>query len=163
MIEYFYTGDYSGDTGVENEVEPLSTLDLHAKVFALADKYDAQSLCKRAADQYRSRLKNCGGDEFLASISSVYEATPPAIRSLRNVAMQYAQTQLQRMARGQESLRETFLEVVEAVPEFAKDICESWIGSPTRGHCHDCGPGQPLEILQARCLSCGRGGASAYK
>jgi len=163
MIEYFYTGDYDLHPSVENETEPFSVLELHAKVFALADKYDAHHLRKRAVDHYKHRLEECDADEFLASIATIYQATGPTIRSLKDIAVEHAQTQLQRVARRQEDVRRTFSETVEAVPALARDMCGAWIGGRTRGSCRDRGSGQPLEILQARCMSCGRGGASAYQ
>jgi hypothetical protein len=163
MIEFFYAGDYSAVTTSEDEKDPFTILDLHAKVFALADKYDAQSLCEQAINQYRQRLKGCGAHEFMASIGTVYGNPSPTFRPLRNVVVQYAQAQLQRMARQQKDVRDALLEIVQEFPEFAKDICEAWIENTTQGSCFDCGPAQPLEILQARCLSCGKGGASVHK
>jgi hypothetical protein len=46
MAEYFYAGGYD-ENGLENGEKHLSSLDLHDKMFALADKYDVQSLCRR--------------------------------------------------------------------------------------------------------------------
>jgi hypothetical protein len=163
MIEFFYTGDYIAVTSIEIEEEPFTILDLHAKVFALADKYDAQSMCERAVNRYKHRLKSCEAQEFMTSIVTIYRDTFPTIRSLRNVAVQYTQAQLQRMARQQEDVRDALLEIVQAIPEFAKDICEAWIENHIQGSCSNCGPAQAMEILQARCRSCGKGGASVSR
>jgi BTB/POZ domain len=162
MIDYFYTGDYD-DTGLENEGDSQSLLDFHAKIFALADKYDVELLQKRAVDHYKSRLNNCDIFEFLQSISVVYESTPSSLRSLRDIVIHYAKTKLQRIACKQEDVKEAFLDVVKDTPEFAMDVCADWIGSTFRGTCSSCGPWQPVEVLQARCLSCGKGNASVFK
>jgi hypothetical protein len=162
MMDYFYAGDY-GDTGLGKEGEPHSILDFHAKIFALADKYDVELLRKRAVDHYKYRLKKCDALEFLENISVVYGSTPPPIRSLRNVVIQYTKSRLQRIAYEQEGVQEAFLEVVKQAPEFAIDLCADWIENSVRGSCYECGPWQPVEVLQARCMSCGKGGASVLK
>jgi hypothetical protein len=45
MVEYFYAGGYD-ENGLENEEKLLSSLEVHDKIFALADKYDVQPLCR---------------------------------------------------------------------------------------------------------------------
>jgi hypothetical protein len=159
MIGYFYKGDYDAG-GLPRTEEYVSVLEFHAKMFSLADKYDVQPLGKRAVARYQESLKNSRTLDFLASLPIVYDATPPSLRSLRDIALRHAQTVIPQLARQEGTLRDAFLEGVKNVPDFAMDVCEDWLTSRIHGSCRDCGPWQPVQVLQARCLKCNRGGAS---
>ena len=67
-----------------DEVIPLgadvSVLQLHAGMFALADKYEILDLLSVAANKYSARcLTSWEPSEFLSSIPDVYDGTPPSI------------------------------------------------------------------------------------
>ncbi|KAK6810547.1 hypothetical protein RU639_013718 [Aspergillus parasiticus] len=73
-LEYFYVGDYTGLSQDDDSACPeMSALQLHARVFALADKYDVQSLCDLSVEKYSSKLQDhFDVVEFLYSVPDVY-------------------------------------------------------------------------------------------
>ncbi|PKX93485.1 uncharacterized protein P174DRAFT_490669, partial [Aspergillus novofumigatus IBT 16806] len=112
----------------------MSTLQLHARVFALADKHDVKGLCGLSAEKYFSRLeKDFNVVEFLKSILDVHHLTSPPIQTLRDITSE--------------------------VSSLMKDLPESYIACPILADCHHCGPTMAMQALQVRCWKCSRGRA----
>ncbi|PIG69589.1 hypothetical protein AARAC_002700, partial [Aspergillus arachidicola] len=74
LLEYFYVGGYTGLSQDNNSACPeISALQLYTRVFALADKYDIQSLCDLSVEKYSSKLQDhFDVVEFLYSVPDVY-------------------------------------------------------------------------------------------
>ncbi|KAK3065261.1 hypothetical protein LTS18_004019 [Coniosporium uncinatum] len=98
MLGFFYTVDYDEVVAAEVEDEPppatlptMSPLQLHARVFALADKYDVAHFSVFAHAKYCARLRDFWDPvESLRSVPDVYETTPSSIRPHRDEAARCA-------------------------------------------------------------------------
>ena len=78
MVHFFYNLDYDGHPPDGTDMSPLQ---LHARMFALADHYDVLSLSTITVEKYSSRSAvSCMPIEFLASVQDIYETTPVRIR-----------------------------------------------------------------------------------
>jgi len=183
MVEYFYTGDYtdcsastqdpSKDKPGCSDEEGLTALCIHARMFALADIYQVDRLQSLAASKYGKALeKRSNIHDLLDSISDIYQLTPCSVRALRDMAVVALRVELGRATRlrqssgdhsagAADSLMAVYDEIATETPEFLKDLLSSYIRAPLLGHCYSCGPEQPqpMESLQMRCLTCGKGGA----
>ena len=96
MIEYFYLFDYgtqlSDGTSASAVASPplnvKSYIIEHAKVFAMAVKYQADGLRELAAAKFKTNV-TAGGywahEDFLSAISIVYASTPEDVLDLRQV------------------------------------------------------------------------------
>lgn len=155
MLNFLYTSDY--EIEAEDSHGTNSPLNLHARLYTIADKYGIDSLLALVAEKYRDLLRqNPGVEDYLASISQVY--TPPATsNALQKLAVAFGRKVLKNAIK-QEHLRGRLRLLISDVPEFGYDIAEAFITAPLRGTCRDCGPGQVAESLQARCEKCRRGG-----
>lgn len=159
MLEFLYTGDYVENSNEpENESTlPISALELHAQLFALADKYNIRQLCDLAAERYISRLKSSSDPlEYLESIPDVYFSTHPPKSSLREVVLRFARDNLEQLLTKQ-TIREKYDRIAVEVPSFVKDVLDAFIEAPLLGDCFNCGYRQPMLALQARCRKCRRG------
>lgn len=92
MIEYFYHFDYEhgctrscGSNVFSPVISPESMLD-HAKVFAIAIKYQVSGLRNLAMAKFAEAVKT-GWDHnsFARTIFTVYNSTPDDIRDLRDI------------------------------------------------------------------------------
>lgn len=160
-MQFLYTGDYASISEKDREHVDLSPLKFHARVFALADKYDVKFLCDLAANKYYFRLRdNFDYVEFLDSIPDVYQLTPPQSR-MRMLAVRFSRERIEYALRDSSSL-ETFDKITLQVPPFTKDLLDSYIACPILADCENCGPVRPMQALQARCWKCGRGKGLPY-
>jgi|SRR3954453_10084140 hypothetical protein len=87
MIEFFYCGDYNDPI---NESTSLSRLQLHAEVFALADRYCVPDLASLRCKKFQKRLEMKEPTEFLESIPSVYSSTPNTVCGIRDIVTSFA-------------------------------------------------------------------------
>jgi ribosomal protein L40E len=159
LLQYLYIGDYTSILGKDGEKNDLniSTLQLHARVFALADKYAVQGLCDLVMAKYYSRLKDDFNTiEFLESIPDVYHSTPPEIDTLRVLAIHFARKHLEKSLQDRANKR-IYDHITSEVPTFTKRLLDSYIASPIEADCVNCGPIKPMQALQVRCRKCGRG------
>lgn len=84
MIEYFYHFDYLRSPNNERIFAPF--LVEHAKVFAMAVKYQAEGLRKLAAQKFKdSILKNWNDEHLAEAIYTVYHSTPDDVVEQRDV------------------------------------------------------------------------------
>lgn len=90
MVNFFYSMDYDDDISevTEQETGPrLSLLQLHARMFALGDRYDIPGLRDVAVKKHSSRCAvSCDPLELIESICDVYERTTASVSQLRNAA-----------------------------------------------------------------------------
>ncbi|KAL1969767.1 hypothetical protein VTN77DRAFT_7276 [Rasamsonia byssochlamydoides] len=159
LIDYFYTADY--DQNVESAdtecAPPISALQIHVRMFVLADKYDIEGLRVLSSEKYSNRLMSpCSALEFLESVPDVYTLTAPSVRVLRDEVTHFARVNLENYIQDQ-SVREVYEKIATEVPHFVKDVLDSFITAPFIGTCFNCGPRTSMKVLQARCRKCGKG------
>ena len=160
MVQFLYSMGYDDDIPdvTERETEsPTSVLQLHARMFALGDRYDIPSLRDKAVKKYSSR---CAGSweplELIESICDVYERTPSSVRHLRDAACIRVRKKLPKML-DDEAVAIAYEKVLTEVPEFTKDMLRIYVTAPLYGDCSTCGSDQAFEALQVRCNGCGKG------
>ncbi|KAF5545450.1 kelch repeat BTB domain-containing protein [Fusarium phyllophilum] len=71
------------------EPTPSSQLSLHAKVYALGEKYSIEGLKKEAQRKFESEIQsgNVGVDDFAEAVEEVYTSTVSEDRGLRDVVV----------------------------------------------------------------------------
>lgn len=150
LLQYLYTGDYTSILGKNGENVDISALQLHARVFALADKYDVQGLCELVMAKYYSRLEDdFNAVEFLESIPDVYHLTPPEIGTQRTLAIHFARKFLEKTLHDT-AYKKIYHDITLQVPTFTKYLLDSYIASPILADCVNCGSAKPMQALQAR-------------
>jgi hypothetical protein len=155
MIDYFYNGDYDVAVTSVIEEQTISALRIHARMFALADKYAVDVLLSLSAAKYSDRLIDSEILEFLGSIPDVYTLTPSLARGLRDQAIKHARINLPQYL-GNTSIRQAYEGIASTTPEFIKELLDSYMKTPTIGKCWDCGRYQALQVMQSCCLQCGQ-------
>jgi hypothetical protein len=154
LVQFFYSLDYDETIPVEVDV---SSYQLHAQMFALADLYDIPELLSVAAHKYLARCHNVWKPlELLSSIPDVYDSTPLSVPLLRNIACTAIRKKLPTMLE-EEIVAGRFNETVIASPEFAKELLQSYINNPVFVHCSTCNSHQRMDVLQVRCNHCRKG------
>jgi hypothetical protein len=93
--------------------------------------------------------------ELLESIDDVYKV-PASVRQLRDVAVLLVRKNLPKML-DEAAVATAYEKVLSEVPEFTKELLGIYVKAPLYGDCFSCGPNQGMEVLQARCLRCGKG------
>lgn len=174
MLDYLYTGDYSErleelptDGSAEAPPLPLSPLQLHAKVFALGDKYCVTDLCDASAAKYLKRIEDQFDPlEFLDSIPDVFYSPFNYDGALRELVLRFSRDNLEALRRNT-NVRAKYDSVAAQAPEFVKEMLDTYLDAPLLGYCENCGCRRPMLPLQARCGKCHRGKginckASAY-
>ncbi|KAK2054935.1 hypothetical protein LY76DRAFT_596505 [Colletotrichum caudatum] len=158
MIDFMYTGDYTLDhesqkTDAENYADDLQA---HARLFALAEKYQVDDLQSLSAGRYERMLENgFGVNGFLASLRDVYLLTPSSVRRLRDSAIRFSRKHMEIIIKKR---KDEFDVITMSLTEFAKDLLSSYTEAPVLGNCYQCGNYKKMECLQLRCLQCGKGG-----
>ncbi|KAK0631332.1 hypothetical protein B0T14DRAFT_559145 [Immersiella caudata] len=103
LAEYFYTGDYKDwpnrssqipgtaekpvDDDAVEDADGLTSLHLHAQIFALAEMYQVDSLHGLAAAKYDDEVVGTAMPGLLDSIPDAYDLTPSSVRALRDKAI----------------------------------------------------------------------------
>ncbi|PKX97833.1 uncharacterized protein P174DRAFT_502313 [Aspergillus novofumigatus IBT 16806] len=131
LLQYFYTGDYTRLSEEDDSAySHMSALQLHARLFAMADKYNMKDLCALSAEKYSSRLeKDFNIIEFLESSPDVYHLTAPQVQTLRNLVLHFARKNLENALH--HSLHSKIYDDITCeVPTFTKDLLNSYIASP---------------------------------
>ncbi|KAJ5159932.1 uncharacterized protein N7482_006936 [Penicillium canariense] len=159
LLSFFYTENYS-DTIRTYETEPpssCSALQLHARVFVLADKYIVKSLLALCVEKYQRRLQFLSDPiEFIESISEVYALPPTSTRTLKEVVAHFARINISNYLH-EETVQMAYNSVAQSVPKFVKDLLDLYIEAPLLGNCGNCGQHVPILALQGRCRQCRRG------
>ncbi len=161
MVSFFYSMNYDNDMPdeeTEQKTGPrISQLQLHARMFALGDRYDIPGLRDMAVKKYSYR---CGVSwaplEFLESIYDVYGMAPAAVQQLRNAAGFEVRKHLPEML-DDKAVAAAYETVHVDLPEFTKDMLDIYVKGPLLGDCIACGSNQAFEAIQVRCKGCGKG------
>ena len=163
MVQFFYSMNYDDDIPEEIEateretVSRISLLQLHARMFALGDRYDIPGLRDVAVKKYSSRCTVFWESlEFLESICDVYGRTPSSVQHLRNAACFLMRKNLPKML-DDEAVATVYERVLSEVPNFTKDMLGIYVKAPLYRDCSTCGSNQAFEALQVRCSRCGKG------
>lgn len=132
LVNFFYSSEYDDCLPEDANV---SLLQLHARMFSLADQYDIPSLSNLAAEKYSSRcIASWTPLELLVSLQDVYETTPLSIRRLHNTACMAVRKHLPGMLDNKE-VAEMYEKVLSETPDFKKDVLRCYITNPLYGHC----------------------------
>jgi len=164
MLDYLYTGDYSelidgSPTDVSSNVSLLSisALQLHAKLFALGDKYCIPKLCDAAVGKYSNRIvRHFDLLEYLDSIPDIFFSPLNQNEGLKELAVRLSRDNLGFHLQNT-SVRAKYDSIAAQVPEFVKKVLDTYFDAPLLGDCENCGCGRPMSALQVRCRKCGRG------
>ena len=160
----------------DSEENTVTALCLHAKMFALADMYQVDRLQSMAVAKYGKELeRGASMQDVLDSIPDVYQLTPSTVRALRDRAIIAVRTGVRKPTQrlfetsGDQSRNEVAADtllgnwdgIVAESPDFLKDLLSSYLRTPLLGRCSNCvgEQSQPVEPLQMKCLTCGKGGA----
>jgi hypothetical protein len=145
LVQFFHNMDY--DDGIPLDAD-VSVLQLHARIFALADKYEILDLDSVAANKYSARcLTSWEPSEFLSSILDVYDGTPTSIFPLRRYACTVIRRNLLAML-NDKTISNYYDHAVTEHPDFAKDLLQSYVVDPVFKRCYVCSSHQRMEILQ---------------
>ncbi|KAJ5813613.1 uncharacterized protein N7503_000363 [Penicillium pulvis] len=150
MLEYLYQGDYSeelseslsndgnlSDESLKTPVSAMSALQLHARLFALGDKFIIPQLCATAVAKYRDRIrKQFNALEYLDSMPDVFFSILSHNDKLQSTAVQFASTQLE-SALEDEPVRTKYDSIAIQVPQFVKKTLDFYFDESPQ--CHDCG------------------------
>ncbi|KAJ6024050.1 hypothetical protein N7540_004847, partial [Penicillium herquei] len=101
MIDYLYTRSYdTQEYYSRGQLSPVLTeLQLHARVFALADKYLVPGLRSMSVRKFKKRLGCVKGPsilfnsmvlELLESLPDVFNKTPEMVTDLKRICLDYA-------------------------------------------------------------------------
>lgn len=158
MVDFLYSMSYDDELETEQEAEDVfSLLQLHARMFALGDRYDIPTLRDIAVKKYMSRVMvSWEPREFLESIYDVYGRTPPSIRQLRDAAAHLMRNNVQKLLKDA-MVASVYDKVLDDIPEFTKDMLGVYVKAPLYGGSIRCGSNQAGEALQGRCKRCGKG------
>lgn len=140
MVDFLYSMSYDDELETEEEAKDVFSLfQLHARMFALGDRYDIPTLRDIAVKKYMSRgMVSWQPCEFLESIYDVYGRTPPSIRQLRNAATHLMRNNMQKVLKDA-MVAIVYDKVVDDVPEFTKDMLGIYVKEPLYGGCITCG------------------------
>ncbi|KAI1828216.1 BTB/POZ protein [Xylaria intraflava] len=133
MIQYMYSGTYDARPGMYDS-ESASRLQMHARVFALADKYQIDELETLSAREYTVSLHDkVDISPFLGSIHDVFNLTPQSKRAMRIAAINFAKNYLGAAMRGSSDLQTRFNDTARDIPDFAQELLESFLMAPVPG------------------------------
>ncbi|KAJ6284636.1 hypothetical protein J3E71DRAFT_359388 [Bipolaris maydis] len=154
LVDFFYSSKYD-DCLLERA--DISLLQLHARMFALADWYDIPGLSHLAVKKYSSRCTTSWEPlEFLVSLQDVYGDTPADIKPLRNTACWAIWRHLPEILDNKE-VATMYNKTLSEIPDFTKDLLRCYVTIPFIGYCQSCHSYQQMEVLQGRCTKCNKG------
>ena len=158
MVRFFYNFDYDDD--IPENIEPktessLSLLQLHARMFALGDRYDIPGLREYAVRKYSSRCAACWNSlEFLKTIPVIYESTAASVKQLRNLACNLMRKKMSRIL-ANKCVAAVYDKNLSELPEFTKDMLGVYVKWPSYGVCGACNSAENLRVLLFECPKCG--------
>jgi hypothetical protein len=149
MVNFFYKFNYAETDS--------NQLQMHIRMFTLADQYDIPRLGTLAVRKYYDEcMSSWSPQEFLMCIKDIYQATPDSVTRLRDTACIVIQKHMPQMLEDKD-VSTMYEKTLDENPGFTKDLLKRYEGGSLHGNCFSCGPGQPMEVLQARCKTCARG------
>ncbi|KAI9780997.1 MAG: hypothetical protein M1839_006436 [Geoglossum umbratile] len=133
MVDFFYGMSYDDEIPEDAGQEigpPISSLQLHARMFALGDRYDIPGLRDVAFKKYSSRCAVPGISlELLESIYDVYSRTPSSIRQLRDTVCILVPKNLPKML-DNKVVAAAYEKIFTEVPEFTRDLLRIYLKMP---------------------------------
>lgn len=128
LLRYFYAHDYQID---DNGAPPLA---VHARVYAIADKYGVSLLKDLAKEKFASALKNTKVSDipsFITAIEIIYTSTLGSDRGLRDCILPKMKEFRQQLRDNDEFMALTLSGFGDG--EFAIEVIDAWSGlSKTR-------------------------------
>jgi hypothetical protein len=90
MFDFFYLQSYgSGRSGTTDSEVNRSSFILHAKVYAMGEKYGIPSLKEAAIERFWEDTPSiCTDDDFAEAVELAFTITPNSDRGLRNLIIQ---------------------------------------------------------------------------
>lgn len=152
LVDYWHEGAYDVTApGLDDNHQVAAViLSAHATMFALGDKYQVDGLMKLAANNYQAALqKNPNARAFLHSLDEVYKSTPDHVRGLRQIAVCFAKDHLAASLVSPET-KKMYNEVAERMPEFIKDLADSYLEQSRRRNWSDCSGAEPAWLKKHR-------------
>lgn len=129
MIEYFYRGEYDPKIAAaclanSTETGPTSTIQLHAYVYAVAEKYDCTDLKQHALIEFKRNLQSANQNQMMAATRAVYQQIelPESDIALKTALLNFWHTR-----RGNMSKRQPLETLLKEVPEFTMDLAMKYI------------------------------------
>jgi hypothetical protein len=163
LVEYFYQMDYRSSLVETADPQPrngVSVLQLHARMFGYAEKYDIIGLRELAIQKYVMRCsKSWDAIEFLESIHEVYENTHESIRRLRDTVTNISRQRLPTML-DDDKVSATYEQVTQDIPDYTRDLLRLFMNAPLYLFCCECNEYQQMEALQTKCRKCKKGGTA---
>lgn len=155
MMDSSYSMNYDDDTPEATEHEHSPPLQLHARMFALRERYDIPGLRDLAVKRYFSRFTI--SLEFMEPIYDFYRGNPTSVPQLRNAASVLMRKDLLRML-AVAVVATDYKRLVNEIPEFTKEVLEIYVKAPFYGDCRKCGPNQTCEAFERDASNVKRGG-----
>lgn len=139
LLDFLYRGTYTEviarSPEDEEKRETIFRLQLHAKMFALGDKYCIPELCQAALAKY-SQITGYDSPEsiidpldYLASIPDVFFSAGIKDTTLKDYALGLAKNRLARHL-SDKSVRTFYDSVVTQVPEFTIKLLDKYLTIP---------------------------------
>lgn len=155
MVHFLYNEEYTSSLMGEEGCGSVSGLQVHARVFALGDKYDIQGLRDFAARRFTSRLwKFSTLLDILGCVPDVYQLTAPSIRPLRDEVALHVRVHIEDYLEDA-STRAAYETAISEVPEFGTHVLELLVKIPILSDCYSCCRVQPMTAVFGKCDKCG--------
>ncbi|KAI1819443.1 BTB/POZ protein [Xylaria intraflava] len=157
MVQYMYSGTYKDQPGMPNseQQESASALQIHARMFMLADKYQIDELEIVAVERYKELLMSQRDvAAFLGSIPDVFKITLDSKRAIRTAAVHFARCHLGKAIQNHDSLKRKYDEMAMDVPDFPAELLDSYLNVPSLVCCILCNHTQSTELSKWRCKLC---------
>ncbi|OBS15072.1 hypothetical protein FPOA_14087 [Fusarium poae] len=128
MLRFMYSFDYSNIYGT-------STMVFDAQMYQIADKYDIPALKAQSKNKFDVAVTTGWSmDDFPLAITMVYESTPPEDRGLRDLVVETARKNIDKLLG-----RDGFCELIRKTPDFAADLIPFLCVQPSESiHRYEC-------------------------
>ncbi|ENH71186.1 Protein roadkill [Fusarium oxysporum f. sp. cubense race 1] len=128
MLRFMYSFDYSNIYGT-------STMVFDAQMYQIADKYDIPALKAQSKNKFDVAVTTGWSmDDFPLAITVVYESTPPEDRGLRDLVVQTARKNIDKLLG-----HDGFCELIRKTPDFAADLIPFLCVKPSKSmHRYEC-------------------------
>ncbi|SCO91198.1 uncharacterized protein FRV6_15326 [Fusarium oxysporum] len=123
MLRFMYSFDYSNIYGT-------STMVFDAQMYQIADKYDIPALKAQSKNKFDVAVTTGWSmDDFPLAITVVYESTPPEDRGLRDLVVQTARKNIDKLLG-----HDGFCELIRMTPDFAADLIPFLCVKPSKAN-----------------------------
>lgn len=138
LVEAFYTGRYR-EEAIKGEFadEPINTIQLHVRMYLLADKYQCDGVKELALDRYGVEVrKTAQFFDFFAAIPEIFQDCY-VLRELQELAVDSAKKILATQSQKNERYA-LYKEALEKAPSFGRHLLDGFVRAP-RGWSEDGG------------------------